>query len=154
MKDKMCLQCPISCKKCLFNNQNHESGESEGSVECTECQPHFELSSVSATQCTEICGDSWTHTYPCDNHKGVPFDGCDDNCTVMEDFHCSVDANFNTECTFVGLINADVTDAKLDNQEGTFSVDVKIEPPLFEFSQMSAEQLLSVLNISDERVVL
>ena len=73
---------------------------------------------------------------------------------MMENFHCSVDAEFNTECTFVGLINAEVTDATLDNQEGTFSVDVKIKPPLFEFSQMSAEQLLSVLNISDERVVL
>ncbi len=51
----------------------------------------------------DTCGDSHVITLPCDNEIGIAFDGCTDDCNVMQDFSCNV-TSFNTICSFTGTL--------------------------------------------------
>ncbi len=53
------------------------------------------------TVCSEICGDSYTLIYDCDNAKDVPFDGCNNTCEVEYNFTCQVVSGTGvTECSY------------------------------------------------------
>lgn len=67
-----CEQCSAYCTSCLWWTG------------CDTCAPNFELAvgSNGINVCTDICGDTYAIASPCDFVKGIPNDGCTDECTV------------------------------------------------------------------------
>lgn len=83
-----CDSCASSCMIC------------NSSSNCLECVQYYEP--IHGT-CTDLCGDFHVITLPCDNSKGVPFDGCDDDCQPMPDFSCTV-TSFTSLCSYNGSV--------------------------------------------------
>jgi hypothetical protein len=67
----VCDNCSAHCTSCFWWTG------------CDSCSPLFELTAPNGINvCTDICGDTYAKDLPCDTVKGIPNDGCTDECAV------------------------------------------------------------------------
>ena len=124
--NSFCHRCPDNCTVC-------EHVSSLNAPKCTECvNEKYEIDTNAQPQiCKEVCGDSWTETYACDNAKDVPYDGCDNNCEIMENWECHVNAEGVTHCSYIGEYEvSDPIFSSPNPETGEITVKVSIVPPL------------------------
>jgi cysteine-rich repeat protein len=62
-------------------------------LEC-ECNAGYLENTQNSTYfCYDVCGDGITAVGYCDDGNRDPGDGCDENCTVEDGFHCTTTYN-------------------------------------------------------------
>lgn len=123
LKDDYCYMCPKFYLKCKYVSPN---------IVCLEPTAGQTLYFDVFDRCGERCGDSVTEEYDCDNALGIPYDGCNDNCLVMDDFECKV-VNRTTFCDYVGNFEFKVVSFKKQKDGNNFTMILKIEPILYSF---------------------
>lgn len=65
-----CAMCPQNCSTCEWNSAS-------SSVNCTSCMNDCFFDGTTIFSCYyDLCGDSTTKFYACDNQIGVLWDGC------------------------------------------------------------------------------
>jgi hypothetical protein len=72
-------------------------------------------------------------TLPCDNAIGVPYDGCDDTCQIMDDFYCSVNGTSGI-CQFTGQLVITQVSLVKPEFENKLELVVSLFPPLYAFT--------------------
>lgn len=84
-----------------------------------------------------MCGDAVTWTYPCDNQKSTPYDGCDDNCQVMPNFGCDKFDIYNG-CSYFGPVSITLISIIVDSDPGTYKMVLDVTPYLYAYSISSS----------------
>lgn len=89
--------------------------------------------------------------HPCDNQRGIPFDGCNDTCEPMDNFTCrpSSTVSGKTECSYNIEIIMSVVEFKKARFENKFKLKLEIYPPLYMLQRFTKQQFLSSFKIKN-----
>lgn len=85
--------------------------------------------------------------FDCDNEIGIAYDGCDDNCEVMDNFTCRV-TDQKTKCSYTGDLKMNLISFKKEKDWNSFTMIVEIvEPILYSFLALTDEESFEMFSI-------